>query len=226
MMSDRNTDFAWCLAVALALSIVVAATASASMVLPQFSGSAASATGDTGESIVSAEGGAAVQCKSSSDSLTVGASRNEGTATLDFSTCVLESELCNSLADAAGSILVTGEWHMVLMTKGGIDGHYFLFVVPSAGLHVECPHAAVKLLLFEGEFLGSIAQKAGSTTQFSLKVASAGKAQEFSEYENNSGTAVRVSLKVQPEGSGKPKAIFLNFEEGELVFGSATSIEK
>jgi hypothetical protein len=224
-MSRKVTMLALCLVAAFAVSGVVSALASAAMELPKFTGTATSGTGTNGAGKLSVEGGASITCTSSSDTLAVGSSRNEGTGTLDFSGCAQGGEACNSLADPAGTILSTGEWHLVLFTKSSVDGHYFLFVLPTAQLHIECAKSAVKLLLIAGNVLGSITQKSGSTTAFTVKVSSTEKAQEFSEYENNGGTAVKASLKTSQEG-GKAKASFENAEEGVLTFGSATAIEK
>jgi hypothetical protein len=215
--------------VALGVSATVPVTVSASMTLPVFSGFNREAVGSTGTVSVTAEGGATVDCTKSSTDFQFGAgSRNEGPGTLDFSTCTLGGEPCKSLADASGSLLVTGTWHLVLMTKSGIDGHYFLFVVSPAKLHVECPFSAVKLLLFEGAFLGLIAQRPKSTTAFDVTVKTIngqGTRQEFTEYENDAGTGVGVRVKVSQEG-GALKEIRLEFDSDELEFESATSIEK
>jgi hypothetical protein len=226
-MSRRIALLAPCFVAVLAASAVVAAISSATMVLPVFSGTATSGTGSSGTAKLTVKGGASFTCTASSDSLTFkSGSRDLGPGSLSFSVCTQGGEECHSLGGSGTTISVTGEWHLVLFVKGGVDGHYFLFLLPSFGLHWECPAAAVKLLVLTGDVLGSITQKSGSTTEFTVKISSTATAQEFSEFENEAGTAVKAKLETVQEGSGAAKESFENMEAGVLKFGSATAIEK
>jgi hypothetical protein len=226
-MTRRVTVLVSCLVAAFAVSAVVAAISSATMVLPVFSGTATSGTGSSTTAKLTVKGGASVTCTASSDSLTFNSgSRDLGPGSLSFTTCSQGGEECHSLGGSGNSISVTGEWHLVLFVKGGVDGHYFLFLLPSFGVHLECPAAAVKLLLVTGDVLGSITQKSGSTTEFTVKVSSTATAQEFSEFENEAGTAVKAKLETVQEGTGAAKESLENAEAGVLKFSTATAIEK
>jgi hypothetical protein len=226
-MSRKVTGFLLCLVAAFAVSAVVAALASATtMELPKFTGTQTTFTGTSGAGALEIEGGAKLACTADSATGTVAASRNEGTGSITFTGCKESSSVngnsCRSLGGTLGTISSTGTWNLVLRTISGTDHHYFLFNLPSQGLHFECPLGSVELFIVTGSVLGSIAQK--GTTSFELKVLAASGKQELSEYENNSGTLVKATLSTSQEG-GKGKASAEN-DEGELVFGAATSIEK
>jgi hypothetical protein len=225
-MTRTVTILALCLIAAIAAAAAIAATSSAAMVLPVFSGTSANPTGSSSITRLSIKGGVSVSCEADSYSLAFTSSRHLGDATLTFTTCGQGGEECHNLGNTENVIQITGEWHLVLFVKGGVDGHYFLFLIPSFGVHIECPAAAVKLLVVTGSVLGSITQKTGSTTEFSVKVSSTATAQEFSEFENEAGTAVKAKLETVQEGVGAAKESFANVEGGVLKFGSATAIEK
>jgi hypothetical protein len=213
-----------CFMGALLVNAVASPGASAAMTLPVFSGTATAATGTSTLFISTVEGGASIRCVTSFNSFAVAFSRGEGAGALSITGCTQGGEQCRSLGGTLATIATTGEWHLVLKTISGVDQHFFLFALPVAKWHLECPGAPVGLLLLEGAFLGSIGQKAGSTTSFSLKIDSTEKAQEFTEYENDAGVTVGVSLKTSLEG-GKPKRTLVDTEQ-VIEFGSATSIEK
>jgi hypothetical protein len=223
-MTRRVAALAACLIAALAATAALAAISSASMTLPTFSGSATPATGDSTTTKLTVEGGASIPCTSSSESLTFNSgSRNLGPATLHFEGCEqLEGE-CHSLGDAGKMILLTGEWHLVLDLNPK-DEHFLLLLLPSFGVHLECPNSPTKLLLVTGSVLGLITLKAGSTTQYSVIVKATATAQEYTEYENDGGTVVNAQLNTSQEG-GAAKKSFEKAEAGLLSFGSATSIE-
>jgi hypothetical protein len=162
-------------------------------------------------------------CTSTAGGFEVESSRNEGTGRIDFKGCELEKTRCFSVGDSAGTVLVSGSWHLVLKTTSGVDKHLFLFVLPTTGLSVECPGTLFGELLLTGGILGSIVEKSGSVQDFTLNIDSSGAMQEYTEYENNSGTLVDISLKVSLEGR-KPRPILLGSEE-TLEFSGATSIE-
>jgi hypothetical protein len=224
-MTRRVTILVSGLIAALTATAALAAISSATMTLPTFSGAATPATGDSTTAKLTLKGGHSVTCTSSSESLTFNSgSRNLGPISLHFSGCTQGGEECHSLGDTGEAILLTGEWHLVLLAKP-TDMHFLLLLLPSFGVHIECPPGLIKLLLVTGSVLGLITQKAGSTTEFSVIVNSTATGQEYTEYENDGGTVVNAHLKTVQEGSGAENEAFENAEKGLLSFNSATSIE-
>jgi hypothetical protein len=227
-MNRKVTGFLLCLVAVFAVSAVVAALASATtMELPKFTGTATTFKGSSGAGSLEVEGGAKIACTADSATGTVAASRNEGTGSITFTGCNESSASgapsCRSLGGTLGTISSTGTWNLVLRTISGTDHHYFDFVLPSQGLHIECPLAAVELFIITGSALGSLTQ--AGADDFTIKVLSVSGKQEISEYENNSGTLVKDSLSVTEEGGTKAKN-GAESDEGLLEFASATTIEK
>jgi hypothetical protein len=218
-MNHKATGLLASLIAAFTVAASVPAVASAvSMTLPVFSGTATRFIGNSGATKLTVEGGASISCTKGSSEGTFGANRSEGPGSVTFTECReggIESLPCKSLAGTAGSVTSTGTWQLVLKLDGTSDLHYLTFSRGGAGLHIECPGGAVLLFLIIGKVLAGIAQKTAST--FTLSIKSSESRQEFSEYENNSGTLVKVSLKVSLEG-GKAKAAFGNAEESLLEF--------
>jgi hypothetical protein len=227
-MNRKVTGFLSCLVAAFAVSAVVAALASATtMELPKFTGSATTFTGLSGAGVLEVEGGANMACTAGSATGTVAASRNEGTGSSTGTGCKQGSSPngnpCRSLGGTLGTISSTGTWNLVLRLLAGSDHHLFDFVLPTQGLHVECPLAAVELFTVTGSVLGSLTS--AGTSDFTIKVLSVSGKQEISEYENNSGTLVKDTLSVTEEGGTKAKVAAAT-GAGLLEFSSATSIEK
>jgi hypothetical protein len=227
-MNRKVTGLLLCLVAVFAVSAVVAALASATtMELPKWTGTDTTFTGSSGKGSLEIEGAAAIACTADSATGAVAASRNEGTGTITFTGCKESSapngNECRSLGGTLGTISSTGTWNLVLRTISGTDHHYFDFVLPSQGLHIECPLAPVELFLITGSALGSLVQ--AGANNFTIKVSSVSGKQEISEYENNSGTLVKDSLSVTEEGGSKAKSAAEN-DEGLLEFPLATSIEK
>jgi hypothetical protein len=224
-MTRKVTLLVSCLIAALAATAALAAISSATMTLPTFSGTATPGTGDSTTVKLTVKGGASLTCTSSTESLTFNSgSRNLGPATLHFEGCEqLEGE-CHSLGATGKMILLTGEWHLVLDLNPK-DEHFLLFLLPSFGVHIECPNSPVKLLVVTGSVLGLITLKAGSTTEYSVIVKATATAQEYTEYENDGGTVVNAHLKTVQEGTGEAKESLENAEKGLLSFPAATSIE-
>jgi hypothetical protein len=211
----------------LAMFAVISSVASAAMELPVFSGNDAGATGSYGKLKFVTRGGAAVACKKGTSSMSFnGGSRGLGPISFTFEECSQALEPCRNLAGTAGTISMTGEWHLVLMIKAGNDSHYFLVLLPSFGLHIECPAAPVRLLLVLGSVLGPIVRMGNEMFNLTVKdgVEEDGP-QEFSEYENEAGTAVKAGLEDSQEG-GADKEAFENITSGTLTFPLATAIEK
>jgi hypothetical protein len=230
-MNRRVTALTACLIAAFAVTAVIAATSSASMTLPKFSGTDTEFTGEANTGVLIVEGGAKINCEAAGGETggTVESNRHLGTGTIKFSKCTegIKGEPCFSLGgvESTPNITVTGSWHLVLRTFGSTDFHYFLFLFGQ--IHIECPKAAVKLFLVSGDVDGLIAQAPGSTTRFNFTVKTVnaeGKVQEYSEFENEAGTGIKTSIEVSQEG-GKAKKGFEESTLNTLIFPLATSIE-
>jgi hypothetical protein len=228
-MNRRVTVLVACLTAAIAASAAIAAISTAAMVLPVFSGTDTTFTGEANAGSLSVAGGAKVLCaKAGSTSTgTVEASRNLGTGTIIFEGCSEGGEKCASLglAESTAKIEVTGTWHLVLLTKP-TDVRYFLFLFNN--VHFECPKATVKLFLATGDVDGLIAQAVGLPDVFNFTVKTVGgegKVQEYSEFENNAGTGIKTKIEVSQEG-GKAKEGFEESTLNTLIFPLVTSIEK
>jgi hypothetical protein len=140
-----------------------------------------------------------------------------GTFTFDFEECTLGGEECHSLGDAAGIILDSGEWHLVLDTLSMVDHHLIWWLLKE--LHIECKFLSV-LLLFKGNNLGTIT---GSKTEFIIEMRAKGaKEQEFKEFENNKGEKVKAQLLVSEDGGTFEEAALES--EDILKFEKATEI--
>jgi hypothetical protein len=229
-MNRKVTVQVLCATAAVAFSAVVATLASATtMTLPTFNvGNGTAFTGKSGKVELTVQGTGSVKCMSSTSANEITANKREGTSTLTFKECTEAGmgQECRSLGDALATILATAQWHLVLRTISGVDDHLFLYVLPAAGLHIECPKGAIELFLAFGEVLGLIKQEAGSTKNFTLKInVPAANLQEYSEYENDSGALVKVSLKVGIEGNPNLKPSVLNVESSVLEFVPVTTIE-
>jgi hypothetical protein len=226
-MKRKTTVILACLMAAFAVSAAGAAISSATMVLPVFSGEAEEATGSGSATTLHVEGGASIKCeKISSFKLTFEASsRHLGSISAPFISCAEGGETCSGLGSSDGTIETTGTWHLVLRTVGGVDSHLMLFLIGK--IHIECPKGAVKLFLVSGDVAGVISQKTGSSTEFveTMKtVNEEGKAQEFSEFENEAGTGVKTKLEIEQEGGKAKTATLVNINI--FIFPRKTSIEK
>jgi hypothetical protein len=226
-MTRKLTALVSCLAAAFAVSAIVSAMSSASMVLPVFSGTQETAEGAATKLVIRIQGGATYICTAGVYALIAEVGRHLGPAILHDTGCTQGGESCRSLGDAAGVILITGTWHLVLNGgPGATDIHLFLILLTE--LHIECAGAAVKLILLTGNWQGRIVQRSGSKSAFTVSVGTVngeGKVQNFSEFENDAGTGIKTSIEAKQEG-GKAKPAFEESEDVELTFGGETSIEK
>jgi hypothetical protein len=225
-MNRRTIPIVLFLVAVFAVSAVGAATSSAAMVLPLWSGAATEASGEGGSNSLKVAGGAAIVCTSFViDEFIIETSRHLGPGALRFGGCKQGGEPCFSLGGAGEVILMTAIWHLVLRTVGGVDTHFLLWLVKL--LHVECPMAVVRLFLITGDVSLIIARAGKSTTTFNFTgktVNGEGKIQEYSEFENEAGTGIKTKLEVEQEG-GKAKEAFAESLDNTLKFPSATSIE-
>jgi hypothetical protein len=229
-MNHKVNVLVTCLAAAFATSAMIAATSTAAMVLPVFSGTDTTFKADGNAGTFSVAGGAKLACSKigSTSTGTVEASRNLGTGTIIFEGCSEGGEKCASLglAESTAKIEVTGTWHLVLRTFGSTDNHYFLFLFNN--VHFECPKATVKLFLLTGDVDGLIAQAVGVPDVFNFTVKTvngAGTVQEYSEFENEAGTGIKTKIELSQEG-GKAKEAFEESTLNTLIFELTTSIEK
>jgi hypothetical protein len=196
------------------------------MVLPEFSGTQETFEGTAAKLVIRIQGGATYTCTAGVYALIAEVGRHLGPAILHDTGCTQSGVSCRSLGDAAGVILITGTWHLVLRTFVGTDNHFFLILLTE--LHIECAGAAVQLILITGNWQGRIVQRSGSKSAFTVSVGTVngeGKVQNFSEFENDAGTGIKTSIEAKQEG-GKAKPAFEDSESIELTFSGETSIEK
>ena len=141
------------------LGAATASLASGSMVLPGFL-NAANAVLVSSKGALFIEGGASVKCEKDLGHTSFNAgSTNLGQFTLDCGNDTQGGEPCMSLGDISLTILLSGEFHLVLLE--GSPMKWFILFLPRE-IHIECPKAAVKLLLVEGSFLGLIDAQSGA----------------------------------------------------------------
>jgi hypothetical protein len=171
-----------------AVGIVMAATASAAMTLPEFK-TKTSWTGTSGAGALKASG-VEIACTkgSNSGSLTSG---NAGTFSIKFEKCSssITGTECNSEGDAAGIVLVNGSWNLVLTTISSVDKHLVWFLVTE--FKAKCGTVTITT---KGNVLGEITPANTSTKSYVLKEELNGTTQEYTTFENDSGTAVSASL--------------------------------
>jgi hypothetical protein len=193
----RLKTFAVVLAGLTVVAAGIAASAfAATMTLPEFT----TKTGWTGKSGAGKLGasGVEVKCSAGTNSGTMEASKKLGTFVITFTGCEspLLGKKCNSVGDAAETILTEGSWHLVLTTISGADKHLVWFLVKE--LEVECGTVKIKV---RGNVLGEITPANTLTKVYSLKVAvGANKKQEFTTFENDSGENVAASLRAETGG--------------------------
>jgi hypothetical protein len=221
-MTRRATVLASCLIAAFAALAVISAIASAAMTLPEFSGPGTVGTGSGGAGALTISGGASLRGTSATGSYAFEpGNKRLGTFTVDFIGVTQGGEECHSLGDTGTTVLVTGSWHLVLWLTGASDKHLVLALLHE--LHIECPKSAVKLLLVLGQVLGSIGAIGTNEKEFGLTLQDNGVAQEFTLYENDSGTGIDVTLETSQEG-GKQKPSFEEQREGKITFNETTKI--
>jgi len=134
-----------------------------------------------------------ISCSSDTSSTSMEANKHLGTYAITFSGCTALAGIvkCQSLGDAAGTILTDGSWHLVLETLGGVDKHLILFLLKH--LHIEC---ATVLVLVLGTLLGELKPLGVKTKNFEIKIEAPNSKQEFTSYENEGGTLVAAGLRV------------------------------
>ena len=175
------------LAVALCALGGVASSASATMVLPNFSvQTGGEATGGAGTLFGAAE----ISCTDVKSTITMNADKKSGTFDINFLGCKAFGAECHSEGDEKGIILNKGNWQLVLGTVAGADKHFVLF--EPLETKIVCAFLSTKVVV-KGTVLGEITSTGANT--FNLKtVATSKTGQEFKEYENDEGALVKTQL--------------------------------
>jgi hypothetical protein len=187
-----------CMAVCM-LGAVVVSSASAASVLPEFS-PATGGTAASGEGTLQVEN-TKVTCKTSSDTFGQLSTRL-GTFKLDFLTCKSVGEECKGLAQSAGLIELTGEYHLVAL-KTEPKHFLILFLVPK--VHIECIDPINTLVLVSGDVLGLIKPQGGTSMRtFEIDVLTEGAGntlkQQLTKFTNNTGEEITANLKGSVDG--------------------------
>jgi hypothetical protein len=172
---------------------------SKSTVLPEFApATAATMTGGEGSFTMEST---KIACKASTGKL--GAGNRSGTFAIDITGCKSIGEECKGLAQSAGLIEETGEWHLVSQ-KANRKAYDILLLFASedgsSAIHIECASPVGTLYLLWGSLLGSIeASPSTSERTFKINIETEGSGatlkQRISEFGNNSGEAVKAGMK-------------------------------
>ena len=184
-MKRRSEVFALTLVVLGMLTAVSAATASA-VELPEFTVESAS-TSTSGKSTLSI-GNTKISCAGSAGSSSP-LSKKLSKFSFSLTTCKLGGEQCHSLGDAAGTILVTGEYHLVRGTKAEEALLWILFV----SVHFECLFAET-LITLRGNLLGALTPINLRSRIFHLVKSLFEGKQAITRFTNNEGAEVEAKL--------------------------------
>jgi hypothetical protein len=192
-----------------AFAAMTAVTASAAhMTLPEFV-TKAGYKGTSGAGVLTSSGGEEIKCSAGTNSGGMESSRKLGTFSLTFTGCeakvLLSTEKCNTSGDAAGTILTTGTWHLVLWLNRAQTIHiqFQWLLVPLTKL--EC--GSLAKIETKGNLLGEISPGDNVLTKhYRLIVNATATAQEFTEFENENGTIVGAELLSNLDGGSFGKA--------------------
>jgi hypothetical protein len=207
------------LVAALAVVALTVAAASAAMTLPEFT-TQTSFKGTSGTGVLTS-GGISITCKKDTSSGAMEASKKLGTFAIDFEKCTTVGGLikCNSLADASETILTPGSWHLVLITRGGVDTRMLWFL--PAPLHIECGST---LTLVTGTLLGSIKATGTTKTEFEIGVNVVSKNQEFTEFENDEGGIVKPATLKSAVNEGTAEPATEESKENKITTAAKTEL--
>src|SRR6185437_8805820 len=178
----------------VALFAVMSASASA-VALPEFS-KATNATGTIGTSTFETTSALLGSITSTSGTTEQTATSTQlGTLHIMFAGVKChgpfgETAAGESLGDAAGVVLVLGEYHLVRIATGDVG--VWLLINP---VHIECLFASGTLLLVvQGNLLGLITPILTKTKSFTITLTQSKGSQTIKEFENDSGVKVKASL--------------------------------
>jgi hypothetical protein len=209
--------------VACLLGVGIVSSASAASVLPEFSTSTPG-TATLGESGLSVES-TTVTCKAGSAKL--GAGARSGTYALELTSCKSVGKECKSLGQAAGTIVVKGEWHVTALLKFLRKFHLWALVgrTEAEAVQVECASPVGTLILLWGNVLGSIEETTERTFKVAFETEGSGATlkQKVTEFGNNEGVAVKASLKGKID-SGAEREAFVNSKEYPLFTEKSTKL--
>lgn len=164
------------------------------MVLPEFLTST-SWTGTSGAGKLTNSGAkTSISCTSGTSSGSMESSKKLGAFAIAFKGCtgeVLGSKVkCESTGDASETVLSTGTWHLVLTIVGATHRWEVWFLVQP--LAIKC--TALAKVEVKGNVLGAITPTATKTKHYTITLATASGAQEYTYFENDSGEDVSAQL--------------------------------
>lgn len=177
---------------ALIAAFAVSAIASASAwALPEFLGTLPTTfTGTSGAGEL-VSGGLSIKCKKDTSSGTFENSKH-GTFSVDFKECTGPlNEACNSLGDASGIILVTGNALSAFDSLSPLGAALILLVEPE--VHIICHSIKEELILVKGAVLALVLPINVKTKKFELLVEVEAGKQKETEYWNDSGVKVKLA---------------------------------
>jgi hypothetical protein len=192
----RNISVAAFITVTLTASIQTTANA-ATMVLPEFT-TKTGATGTAGADRLVTANGDEIKCRAATSQGTMEASKKLGTFVKTITGCKSERPVagveCNSIGDAAETVLAVGTWHLVLTTISGVDKHLtWLLLAP---LTVDCSLFEFKIT---GNVLAEVTPANTSTKKYHTKLDVVNGNQEFTNFENDGGENVAARFEVNSE---------------------------
>jgi hypothetical protein len=193
-MTRRYTLIALALAAGIISNSLAAASASAEVTLPEFTVDAF-LTATFGKSAISSSG---AEIKSGSGIIDGSEEINKksGKAVIWLLQATLEGESCKSKGASAENILIPVTWDVVPL------GHRVLIALLIQNtVTIECKILGTKVEILEGsDLLGEISPADTTTSKFRLEMRAPGKKQEFTEFENNEGKAIKGELKLKVDG--------------------------
>ncbi len=202
-------------------AVVSSAAFGVTMVLPSFS-ALTSGTSSSGPGTLF--GATEIKCRRDKD-LFGAVSKSLGTYDITLEECRTLGSNCRSLGQAvgSGSIVSTGEYHLVLETLGGRDLRLIWFLV--SALHVECEILGTTLIVLSGNVLGSIEATGTNRKEFLFHVRATRTAQEITSYENDSGTLVAAGGLLAAVNEGTARASFEEMGTDVMFTERATVLE-
>jgi hypothetical protein len=151
--------------IAAAFAILSASATSAGAALPELLPGAKGTkfTGKGGKATLQIKGGSTVTCTSATGEGELTTSTT-GKGTIDFKGCSAFGLSINSLGDASGTVLITGETSICYVNakakEVGVVTH-----IPEAGVHIEVPSVGL-LLIKKGAFIVLASPVNTTTTTF------------------------------------------------------------
>ncbi|HEX3911841.1 MAG TPA: hypothetical protein VHW67_14180 [Solirubrobacteraceae bacterium] len=159
--------------------------------------------GKSGEAKIETVLKTAIICTGSSEKFSIASGGSLGTYSKDFTGCKLGTTPCNTDGDAAETLLLTGEVHLVPVSAGSLTFIRILYLT-AAPFNINCGKMKIKA---QGPLIGSFNGTLGSDiTSFKSKLAGSGGKQELTSYFNNEEKEVTKSLMLLNFGLGNENA--------------------